>query len=328
MTALAPLLQGLFTDRLAQRGVSPHTTAAYRDSWRLLLGFVHAQRGTSPAALDLTDLDADLIGAFLDYLERSRGNSIRTRNMRLVAIHALFNYAALRCPEHAGLIAQVLAIPAKRTETTIVTFLTRAEAQALLAAPDRSTALGRRDHLLLSVAIQTGLRVSELTALTWNDLSLGVGAHVLCNGKGRKERCTPLTKSVAALAVDWHRETQPAPTDPVFVSRTGGRLGRHAVADMLGKYATTAAVTCPTLAAKHISPHTLRHTAAMDLLQAGVDTSVIALWLGHANTRSTQPYLHADLTIKERALARTAPDAAARHRYRPSDPLLAFLESL
>lgn len=328
MTALAPLLQGLFTDRLAQRGVSPHTIAAYRDSWRLLLGFVHRQRGISPAALDLTDLDADMIGAFLDHLEQVRGNSIRTRNMRLVAIHALFDYAALRCPEHAGLIAQVLAIPAKRSPTTIVTFLTRPEAQALLAAPDRSTALGRRDHLLLSLAIQTGLRVSELTALTWNDLALGVGAHVLCNGKGRKQRCTPLTKSVAALADDWARETQPAPTDPVFVSRLGGRLGRHAVADLLNKYATTAATTCPTLVTKHISPHTLRHTAAMDLLQAGVDTSVIALWLGHANTRSTQPYLHADLTIKERALARTAPDEAARHRYQPSDPLLAFLESL
>jgi site-specific recombinase XerD len=328
MSTLAPLLQGFFTDRLGQRGVSPNTVAAYRDTWRLLLGFVHSQRGIRPSTLDINDLDCATIGAFLDHLEKVRGNAIRTRNLRLVAIHSFFSYAALRCPEHAAVIQQVLAIPTKRADTTMVTFLTRTEVDALLAGPDRDTALGRRDHLLLALAIQTGLRVSELTSLVWSNISLGTGAHVRCNGKGRKQRCTPLTKAVATLAADWATETQSAPADPVFLSRLGGPLSRNAVTDLLAKYVADATRRCPSLTTKHITPHTLRHTAAMDLLQAGVDTSVIALWLGHASTRSTQPYLHADLTIKEQALARTAPHPAARHRYQPSDPLLAFLESL
>ncbi len=328
MTALAPLLQAFFTDRLAQRGASPNTVIAYRDTWRLLLGFVQGRLGVAPFALDIGQLDAATIGAFLDHLEHDRGNTVRTRNLRLAAIHCLFDYCALRCPEHAGTIQQVLAIPTKRTDASTVTFLSRQEVDALLAAPDRDTPLGRRDHLLLALAIQTGLRVTEVTSLTWNDIHLGVGAHVLCTGKGRKQRCTPLTKPVAQLVADWATERGPQPADPVFVSRLGGKLSCDAVTDLLAKHVAVAARQCPTLATKKITPHTLRHTAAMDLLQAGVNTSVIALWLGHASTRSTQTYLHADLTIKERALALTAPHPAARHRYKPADPLLAFLESL
>lgn len=328
MTALAPLLQAYFTDRLAQRGLSAHTIRAYRDTWRLLLGYTRDRTGTAPSTLDLAQLDADLVGAFLDHLEAARHNTIRTRNLRLAAIHSLFGYAALRCPEHAGTIQRVLAIPVKRPDTTMVTYLTREEVDALLGAPDLGIPLGRRDHVLLAIAVQTGLRVSELTALTWNDVSLGVGAHVRCDGKGRKQRSTPLTKPVVALLKDWADEQRPATSDRIFCTRLGGPLSRDAVADLLAKHVANAAQHCPSLKLKNVTPHTLRHTAAMELLQAGIDTSVIALWLGHASTRSTQPYLHADLSIKEAALARTAPHPAARHRYKPPDTLLAFLESL
>lgn len=328
MSALAPILQGFFTDRLAARRVSPHTVAAYRDTYRLLLRFTHTRTGTAPTDLDLADLDTALIGAFLDHLEDDRANTVATRNLRLTAIHSLFRYAALNCPEHADLIARVLAIPNKRPDTTIVTFLTRPEADALLAAPDPTTPLGRRDHLLLAVALQTGLRVSELTGLTCADIAFGAGAHLRCTGKGRRERATPLTKTTARLLADWLHERGANPGDPLFATRAGGRLSTDAVADLLAKHVAVAAVTCPTLATKNITPHTLRHSCAMNLLQAGIDTSSIALWLGHATTRSTQAYLHADLTIKEQALARTAPPEATGRRYRPPDRLLAFLETL
>lgn len=328
MTALAPVLQAFFTDRLAQRRVSPHTVTSYRDTWRLLLGFAQQQLATAPSKLDVADLDAAFIGAFLDHLETERRNSIGTRNVRLVAIHALFHYAALRCPEHAAVIQRVLAIPTKRPDRPVVTFLTRGEADALLAAVDHASPAGRRDHLLLAVAVQTGLRVAELTSLTCADVAVGSGAHVRCQGKGRKERCTPLTKPVAKLLAAWLADRAAGPADPLFPNRSGGRLSTDAIADLLAKHLREAARHCPSLATKHVTPHTLRHTAAMDLLQAGVDTSVIALWLGHSSTAATQAYLHADLTIKEQALARTAPHPSARHRYKPSDPLLAFLESL
>lgn len=328
MTPLAPVLQGFFADRLTQRGVSPHTVLSYRDTWRLLLGFARDRTGTAPCALDLGQLDAELVGAFLDHLESVRHNSARTRNLRLTAVHSFYSYAALRCPEHAATIQRVLAIPAKRPDSRLVTYLTRPEADALLAAPDRSTRLGRRDHLLFAVAVATGLRVSELTGLTTADVSVGAGAHVRCHGKGRKDRIVPLSRSVARLLCDWLDELRPAPTGLLFPTRDGGRLSSDAVADLLAKHLIVASCSCPTLAAKNVTPHTLRHTNAMDMLQAGVDTTVIALWLGHASTRSTQPYLHADLTIKEAALARTAPHPAARQRYKPTDSLLDFLESL
>jgi site-specific recombinase XerD len=328
VTALAPVLEGFFTQRLAQRQASPHTVASYRDTFCLLLRYSQQHLGKPPSRLDVTDLDAPFIGAFLNHLQAERGNGTATRNNRLAAIHSLFAYAALRCPEHAALISRVLAIPGKRADTSLVSFLTPAEAGALLAAPDRSSRLGRRDHALLLVAVQTGLRVSELTSLSCDDVTLGTGANLRCQGKGRKERCTPLTRSVARIVSDWLRERDGQPADPLFPSRTGGRLSTDAVADLLTRHITAAASRCPSLSRKKITPHTLRHTAAMNLLRAGVDTSTIALWLGHAGTKATQAYLHADLALKEAALARTSPPAAARVRYQPPDHLLAFLEGL
>lgn len=328
MTSIAPVLQAYFTGRLAQRQASPHTVASYRDTFCLLLRFAQQHLGKPPSRLDFTDIDAVFVGAFLDHLEHDRRNSATTRNNRLAAVHSLFSYAALRCPEHAALIARVLAIPPKRVDSTIVSFLTPAETDALLASPDRTTFLGRRDHVLLLVAVQTGLRVSELTGLTRNDVELGTGANLRCTGKGRKERRTPLTRPAARVVRDWLVERRGEPTDPLFPSRGGGRLSTDAVADLLAKHVTTAAGRCPSLKNKRVSPHTLRHTAAMTLLRAGVDTSTIALWLGHAGTKATQVYLHADLALKEAALSRTAPPEVGRARYCPSDDLLTFLEQL
>jgi site-specific recombinase XerD len=329
MSALAPTLEAFFTDRLArQRQASPHTMAAYRDTFRLLVGFAEARTHKAPCRLDLADLDAPLVGAFLDHLERERHNSLRTRNARLAAIHSLFAYAALRHPEHAAVIARVLAIPAKRHERAIVSFLTRPEIDALLAAPDRATWLGRRDHTLLHVAVQAGFRVSELTGLRCADVRLGAGAHIRCHGKGRKERITPLTTQTASVLHAWLRERRGAPDEPLFPTRRGGPLGRDAVGKLVAKHAAAARRVCPSLRHKPVSPHTLRHSCAMSLLQAGVDPIVIALWLGHEHVETTAIYLHADLSIKERALARTTPPGVTPRRYRPPDPLLAFLESL
>jgi integrase/recombinase XerD len=329
MSALAPTLEAFFTDRLArQRHASPHTVAAYRDTFRLLLGFVQTTTGKAPCQLDLADLDAPLIGAFLDHLEHDRHNSPRTRNARLAAIHSLFSYAALRHPEHAAVIARVLAIPAKRHERAIVTFLTRPEIDALLGASDPTTWLGRRDHALLTVAVQTGLRVCELTGLTCADVVPGTGAHVRCHGKGRKERITPLTTQTVAVVRTWLDERRGQAQDPLFPTRQGRPLSRDAVRKLVTKYARRAACTCPSISAKPVSPHTLRHSAAMSLLQAGVDTTVIALWLGHEQIDTTAIYLHADLTIKERALARTTPANTIPGRYQPSDAVLAFLDGL
>jgi site-specific recombinase XerD len=328
MTSLAPIMQGFFTETLAQRRASAHTVASYRDTFRLLLHYAKRELGKQPCALEVADLDAGFVGGFLDHLESDRGNAVTTRNARLAAIHSLFRYAALRCPEHALLIQRVLAIPTARHTVTDVCYLTRAESEALLAAPDRTSILGRRDHLILLVAVQTGLRVSELTSLTCADVELDAGAHVRCIGKGRKQRCTPLTKPTAKLLQAWITGRGAAPTDPLFEARTGGRLNRDAVADLLAKYVKIAADACPSLAEKTVTPHTLRHTAAMELLAAGVDTSTIALWLGHASTKSTDVYLHADMKLKEKALARTAPRTQDAKRYRPADNLIAFLENL
>jgi integrase/recombinase XerD len=329
MTALAPTLQAFFTDRLArQRQASPHTIAAYRDTWRLLLSYAATQAGRQPYELDLADLDAPLIGKFLDHLERERGNSARTRNARLAAVHSLFRYAALRHPEHAEVIARVLAIPPKRYDKALVTWLTEPELAALLAAPDRSTWAGRRDHALILLAAQTGLRVSELTALASGDIHLGTGAHVSCTGKGRKQRITPLTTGTVAVLRVWLAERDGQPAQPLFPTRTGGRLSHDAIEHRIAKHVTTATAHCPSLNGKVITAHTLRHTAAMRLLHAGTDTSVIALWLGHEQAETTQIYLHADLALKEQALARIRPPDAKPGRYRPPDKLLAFLEAL
>ena len=329
MSALAPTVEAFFTERLlTQRRASPRTVASYRDTLRLLLAFARKATGKAPSVLDVADLDAALIGSFLTHLEADRHNSVRTRNTRLAAIRSLFRFAALRHPEHAELIRRVLAIPTKRYERTVVDFLRRDEVDALLAAPDRATWIGRRDHALLVVAIQTGLRVSELIGVTCSDLHLGTGAHVRSHGKGRKERATPLTSQTLAVLRVWMRERAGVPTDPLFPTCRGGPLSVDAVQWLLAKYAPIAARRCPSLAARHLSPHVLRHTAAMNLLQAGVDTSVIALWLGHESVQTTQIYLHADLALKERALSRTTPPNSTPGRYRPPDSMLAFLEAL
>jgi integrase/recombinase XerD len=247
----------------------------------------------------------------------------------MAAIHALFRYAALRCPEHAELIARVLAIPSKRCEKRLLTFLTRAEAEALISAPNPRTPLGRRDQLLLTVATHTGLRVSDLTGLTCGDVAFGAGAHVRCTGKGRKERCTPLTSTLARQLRTWLTDRQATPADPLFPTVNGRRMSTDAVERALAKNVAVASRCCPSLTTKKVTPHTLRHTCAMNLLRVGLDTSSIALWLGHANTQPTQAYLHADLAIKEQTLALAAPPEITGHRrYRPPDRLLSFLEGL
>ncbi len=329
MTPLAPLLEAFFLERLMrQRRVSEHTVAAYRDTFRVLLRFTQRRLGKAPFELLLDELDAGVITAFLDHLETERHNSVRTRNARLAAIRSFFRYVALSEPAHSAAIQRVLAIPQKRFERHLVCFLSRCEREALLDAPDQRTWLGRRDYALMRLATETGLRVSELTALHCEDVVLGHGAHVRCRGKGRKERCTPLHPETVRVLRDWIRHRHGAPHDPLFPNRRGTALSRDAVERLLSKHVATAANTCPSLRSKRVSPHVLRHTAAVSLLQAGVDRSVIALWLGHEHVETTQMYLAADLQMKERALARTAPLPAHVARYRPADELLAFLERL
>lgn len=329
MTTLAPILESFFTQRLiTQRRVSPNTIASYRDTFRLLLGFAQQTTGKAPCQLQLTDLDTPLITAFLDHLERERHNGVRTRNARLVAVHSLFRHAALQEPTHAALIQRVLAIPQKRFERAVVSFLTPDEIAAILASPDRTDWIGRRDHALLVVAAQTGLRVSEVIGLHCEDASLHHGPHVRCHGKGRKERCTPLTNQTVTVLRSWMSERSGAPDAPLFPSRRGTQLSRDAVERLLNKHVHAAAQRCPSLRDKAISPHVLRHSTAMQLLHAGVDTSVIALWLGHESVQSTQVYLHADMSIKQKALDRTTPTDTAPGRYQPPDSLLAFLDAL
>lgn len=329
MTSLAPALEAFFTERLLrQRQASPHTVAAYRDAFRLLFGFTEKRLSKAPSALLLDDIDAPLVSAFLEYLEKERGNSVRARNGRLAAIRSFFRFAASREPGHAAQIQRVLAIPRKRFDRDLVSFLTRPEIDALLAAVDQTTWIGRRDHALLLVAVQTGLRVSELTGLRVQDCALANGAHVRCHGKGRKERCTPVTRQTAGVLRGWIADNEARPTDFVFPSLRKTRLSNDAVQRLVTKHANVARRTCATLANKHLTPHVLRHTTAVQLLQAGVDRAVIALWLGHEGVETTQMYLDADLAMKERALARTAPPNVGRQRFRPRDSLLAFLESL
>jgi site-specific recombinase XerD len=330
VSALAPTLQAFFAERLIrQRHASVHTVTAYRDTLRLLLGYAAEHTGRAPSALDIADLDAPLIGGFLDHLERERGNSVRTRNARLAAIHSLFRFAALAHPEHAASIARVLAIPPKRCARTLISYLTEPEIDALLEACDRATWTGRRDHALLLLAVQTGLRISELTGLTRADLHLGAGAHVACHGKGRKDRITPLTRNTVAVLRDWldeHHDEHPG--GPLFPTRRGTPLSRDAIEHRLAHYVGLAATSCPSLHGKTVTAHTLRHTTAMALLHAGIDTSVIALWLGHVSVETTQIYLHADLKLKEQALARTRPPNGRTGRYQPPDRLLTWLEGL
>lgn len=323
------LLESFFVDRLLrQRRASPHTVQSYRDTFRLLLAFTQQHLKKAPSALALDDLDTPVIGTFLDHIEKARGNSPRTRNARLAAIHAFFQYAALQAPDHSAVIQRVLAMQGKKYDRSLVHFLSRPEIDALLEAPDRATWPGRRDRALLLVAVQTGLRVSELVGLRVQDVVLGTGAHVHCLGNGRKERCTPLRKEAVAVLRAWLRERAATPTAPLFPNTRGGVLSRDGVEYLLAKHVQAARIRCPSLRDKRVSPHVLRHSTAMDLLQAGVDSSVIALWLGHESVETTQIYFAASLQLKERALAKTAPMAMRPTRFRPDDKLLAFLQSL
>lgn len=329
MTVLAPTLQAYFTERLiGQRSASPNTIAAYRHTFRLLLRFASERIGTPPSELDIADLDAPLIAAFLEHLQQERRNGAATRNNRLAAIHSLFRYLALNHPEHAASIQRVLAIPPRRTERNLLTYLTEPEVDALLAACDQTTWIGRRDHAMFALTIQTGLRISEVISLDCQDLTLGTGANVHTVGKGRKERRTPLIPVTRMVLKAWLHERAGAPGDPLFPTHTGKRLSRDAIERRLANRLKTAADSCPSINTKHITMHTLRHTAAMRLLLAGNDVTVIALWLGHEQITTTNVYLHADMTHKQQAIDRTRPLAARPGRYRPPDTLLAFLEAL
>ena len=329
MSFVAPSLQAFFTDRLlTQRQASPNTIAAYRHTFQLLLRFATDQTGTPPSELDIAQLDAPMIASFLDHLEHDRHNTIQTRNNRLAAIHSLFAHLALLHPEHADTIQRVLAIPHKRTTKNLLTYLTEPEVNALLAACDQTTPTGRRDHAMLALTIQTGLRISELIALTRRDITLGTGANVHTIGKGRKARRTPLTPPIRRILTAWLKERAGSPDDPLFPTRTGTRLSRDAIEHRLAHHLKTVAGNCPSITDKHITMHTLRHTAAMRLLLAGNDITVIALWLGHEQITTTQIYLHADMTHKQQAIDRTKPITAKPGRYQPTDTLLAFLEAL
>ncbi len=329
MSLVAPTLQSFFTHRLVnQRRASPRTVASYRDSLKLLVGFVHTRTGKTPSTLDWDDLGPETICAFLDHIENERHNGPRTRNLRLTAIRSLFAYASLRHPEHAALIQRVLAIPPKRFEKAMVSFLTTAQVEALIEAPDRTRWEGRRDRALLLVAVQTGLRVSELIGLNCGDVTFGDGASVRCEGKGRKHRAVPLSRPCETVLKVWMNERAGRRDEPLFPTRTGRRLSADAVQRLIRKHAQVAASRCHSLRAEELHPHTLRHSCAMALLHARVDTAVIALWLGHADRRSTDAYVHADMTIKQRALELTRPAPTPPGCYRARDRLLAFLESL
>lgn len=328
-TALASLVERFFTDRLVrQQRASPHTIASYRDAFRLLLRFAQERLARVPSALAIEDLDATFVGAFLDHVEQHRRNTARTRNVRLAAIHAFFRYVAITEPAHLDRCRRILAIPVKRHERRPIAYLTRAEIDAVLATPDVSTWIGRRDRALLLLAVQTGLRVSELIHLRCGDIVLGTGAHLQCEGKGRKQRCTPLSRETVGLITAWLRERNGQSTDPMFATARGHALSRDAVERLVARHVKTAQERCPSLRRKRVSPHVLRHTAAMELLGHGVDRAVIALWLGHESVETTQMYLHADMRLKEQALARMTPPGVKPGRYRPPDQLLAFLERL
>ncbi|HYB22895.1 MAG TPA: tyrosine-type recombinase/integrase [Solirubrobacteraceae bacterium] len=330
MTAFAPTLEAFFVERLInQKDASPRTIAAYRDTLRLLLRYASEQTAKQPSKLDLADLDASLISGFLDHLEHERGNSARTRNARLAAIHSLYRFAALRHSEHARTIARVLEIPTKRHTRPLLCYLDVDEIKALLAAPDRASWLGRRDHALLLTAIQTGLRVSEITSLRLRDLSLNrPGANCRVIGKGRKARSATLTTETVTILRDWCRERQGDPDDPVFPTRQGEHLTPRGVAWLVEKHTTSAAIHCPSLASKRVTPHTLRHTNAMLLRAKDVDLLTIALWLGHESTTSTEVYLHADNKLKQQAIERTTPTGTPPGRYQPSDAVIAFPDRL
>jgi site-specific recombinase XerD len=331
MTAetLSSLIQQFFTDRLCnQMDASPHTIASYRDTFRLLLRYSSEETGKAPTKLTVDDLDCALIGHFLNHVEKHRRNSARSRNTRLAAIRSFFRFVAMTEPAYMFHCQKILAMPSKRYVRRTVEFLDRAEMKALLTAPERTTWVGRRDHALLMLALQTGLRSSEIAGLRCCDVVISTGSYIRCEGKGRKQRCTPLRKETVRVLEAWLKERGGGEDDPLFPTNRGGKMSRDALEGIVRRHSLTASRSCPSLVGKRVSPHVLRHSTAMDLLHHGVDQTVIALWLGHESVETTQVYIHADLRLKEKALARVKAPAAKPGRYRPDDKLLAFLEAL
>lgn len=327
--ALAVYLQRFFTERLGtQMKASPNTIASYRDTFRLLLRYAAEQRKKEPTALQVADIDADLVAGFLTDIEKTRGNGARSRNTRLAAIRSFSKYVAVNEPQLLHHCQRVLAMPAKRHVKRAIDYLTREEIEAVIAAPNLSTWHGRRDRAILVLMLQTGLRVTELITLTCNDIGLGTGAHVRCMGKGRKERATPIRKDSIKQLRDWLAERKGKGDAPLFISNRGTALSRDAVEGIVRRHVETASKTCQALRSKRVTPHVLRHSAAMQLLHSGVDRTVIALWLGHESVETTQMYIHADMRLKEKAMAKTRPVEIKHGRYRPSDKLLSFLEAL
>ena len=326
---LSALVQKFFTDRLySQMEASPHTVASYRDTFRLLLKFAGEKTGKSPMVLSIEDLNAEMIGVFLDDIENVRENSARSRNTRLAAIRSFFRFVALHEPAYMLHCQKILTMPGKRYVKRNIEFLNAQEMQALLNAPDCSTWIGRRDHAILTIALQTGLRASELVTIQCCDIALETGAHVRCEGKGRKHRATPLRRETVTAMKNWLKERRGSDHDPLFPTMRGDKMSRDALEHLVKRHIKTASKFCPSLIGKRVSPHVLRHSTAMDLLHHGIDQAVIALWLGHESIETTQAYMHADMTLKEKALAKMSSPAINPGRYKPDDKLLSFLENL
>lgn len=325
----AVLLQSFFTDYLiVQRQVSQHTIASYRDTFRLFLKFNQKQLKKEPSKLTLDDINATLIRAFLKDLEVQRKVSARTRNQRLAALHSCFRFASIYYPQYSEMIQQILAIPHKKYHQASIDYLTKYEVDTLLRVPDRTIWSGRRDYTLLLVDIRTGLRVSELTGLHKSDVTLGTGAYIHCFGKGRKERSTPITKNTAKVIQQWLGNTKGKEDELVFTNARGGHLSSDGVQYILDKHIKIACQLCPSLNKKRVTPHVLRHTAAMQLLQSGVDPMMIAIWLGHESVETTHIYIKEDIKMKEQALQKTQESKSKTLRYKPRDKLLEFLQAL
>ena len=325
----AALVQAFFVEYLLnQKHASPRTLAAYRDAFRLLLRFIHQTHGIEPATLNVENLDTPVILAFLDHIEQQRSNSIRSRNARLAAIRSFFRFVQMREPAAVAVASRVLAIPAKRTERKLIGYLTRPEIDALLSAADQTCWDGRRDHALLLTLYNSGARVSEIIGVRRDEIVLDVPASLKLHGKGRKERAVPLWTKTAQILRAWFQELGDQFGGLAFPSARARRLSRHGVSFLLSRLADRAAAKCPSLRNKTISPHVIRHSTAMHLLQSGVDPAVIALWLGHESVETTHGYVEADLTMMEKAMGKLAPAGSAPARFKASDDLMAFLATL
>lgn len=326
---LGPHLQAFFTEHLCRhKHASQQTVASLRDSFRLLLEFLHTRTGIEPPSLRVTDLDLPAVLAFLDHLEAQRGNKVRSRNLRLAAIRSFFRFLALRDPDRLGQVTQIMAVPVKRQEKRLVSALAREEIEAILSTPDQSTWTGRRDYVLLLTMYNTGARVSEMIGLQREQVRFGASTYVQLHGKGRKERTVPLWPHTARALESWFHDLAGKCGTVAFPNARGHQMARDGVEYLLRETVKKAARNCPALFGKRVSPHMLRHTTAMHLLQSGVDITVIALWLGHESIETTHCYVEADLAKKQRALDKITPIQGSLARFRPNDKLLAFLAAL